>query len=92
MEPGSAPSGVDTSKAHPARMYDYFLGGNDSYPADREAAEAMLRSHQQVSGFFEGFDLVEPGVQVPLWRPDHEPLPPGELAKVAIYGGVGRVR
>jgi hypothetical protein len=31
-------------------------------------------------------------VQVPLWRPDHEPLPPGELAKVAIYGGVGRVR
>ena len=269
MEPGSAPSGVDTSKAHPARMYDYFLGGNDSYPADREAAEAMLRvapdtrasaqgnraflqrvvrflvgeagirqvidigaglpaagnvhevaqriapgvrvayvdndpivnthanallagdgnasavladlrdpgtiltipglrelidftepvavlliailhfftdaddpgrvlatlrdalppgsylavshgtadfhdhasvsratalytkaaapvvlrSHQQVSGFFEGFDLVEPGVvQAPLWRPDHAPLPPSELAKVAIYGGVGRVR
>jgi S-adenosyl methyltransferase len=52
-----------------------------------------LRSRQQVSGFFQGFDLVEPGVvQVPLWRPDHEPLPPRELAKVAIYGGVGRVR
>ena len=43
MEPGSAATGVDTSKAHPARMYDYYLGGNDSYPADREAAEAVLR-------------------------------------------------
>src|ERR1039458_5145969 len=43
MEPGSAPTGVDTSKAHPARMYDYYLGGNDSYPADREAAAAVLR-------------------------------------------------
>jgi hypothetical protein len=25
MESGSAPTGVDTSKAHPARMYDYYL-------------------------------------------------------------------
>ena len=59
----------------------------------KAAAPVVLRSHQQVSGFFEGFDLIEPGVvQVPLWRPDHEPLPPGELAKVAIYGGVGHVR
>jgi S-adenosyl methyltransferase len=59
----------------------------------KAAAPVALRSHQQVSGFFEGFDLVEPGVvQVPLWQPDHESLPPSELAKVAIYGGVGRVR
>jgi hypothetical protein len=27
---------------HPARMYDYYLGGKDSYPADREAAEQTL--------------------------------------------------
>jgi hypothetical protein len=24
-------------------MYDYYLGGTDNYPADREAAEAVLR-------------------------------------------------
>jgi hypothetical protein len=24
---------------HPARMYDYYLGGKDNFPADREAAE-----------------------------------------------------
>src|ERR1700735_3861943 len=26
----------------PARMYTYFLGGKDNYPADREAAEEVL--------------------------------------------------
>jgi S-adenosyl methyltransferase len=33
----------DTSRAHQARMYDYFLGGKDNYAADREAAEAWLK-------------------------------------------------
>ncbi|HEX9343766.1 MAG TPA: SAM-dependent methyltransferase [Actinomycetota bacterium] len=33
---------IDTSVAHPARMYDYFLGGKDNFPADREAAEKVL--------------------------------------------------
>jgi hypothetical protein len=33
---------LDTGKAHPARLYDYFLGGKTNYPPDREAAEAML--------------------------------------------------
>ncbi len=28
----------DTSIAHPARVYDYLLGGKDNYAADREAA------------------------------------------------------
>jgi hypothetical protein len=27
---------------HPARMYDYYLGGKDNFPADREAAEKVL--------------------------------------------------
>jgi hypothetical protein len=26
----------------PARMYNYFLGGKDDYPADREAAEQVI--------------------------------------------------
>jgi hypothetical protein len=37
-----APPGFDPSVAHPARMYDYFLGGKDNFPADREAAERLL--------------------------------------------------
>jgi hypothetical protein len=34
--------GFDTSVAHPARMYDYFLGGKDNFPADKAAAEQLL--------------------------------------------------
>ena len=33
---------VDTSVAHPARVYDYWLGGKDNFAADREAAERVL--------------------------------------------------
>jgi hypothetical protein len=33
---------VDPSKPHPARMYDYYLGGKDNFEADREAAEKVL--------------------------------------------------
>ena len=28
--------------AHPARVYDYWLGGKDNFAADREAAERVL--------------------------------------------------
>ncbi len=32
----------DTSVAHPARVYDYWLGGKDNFAADREAGESVL--------------------------------------------------
>lgn len=34
--------GLDTSVAHPARVYNYWLGGKDHFAADREAAEAAI--------------------------------------------------
>ena len=33
---------IDTSVAHPARVYDYWLGGKDNFDADRRAAEAII--------------------------------------------------
>jgi hypothetical protein len=43
---GSAPRAaaleIDTSKPHPARMYDYYLGGKNHFAADRETAEKGL--------------------------------------------------
>ncbi|MGW0575030.1 SAM-dependent methyltransferase [Streptomyces sp. NPDC002920] len=36
---------IDTSRAHPARVYDVFLGGRDNYPVDREAAAAALAAN-----------------------------------------------
>ncbi|MGW2514719.1 SAM-dependent methyltransferase [Streptomyces scopuliridis] len=38
---------IDTSKPHPARVYDYFLGGKDHYPADRELAEKLASGAQR---------------------------------------------
>ena len=41
----SAPDGpaqIDLTVPSPARMYDYYLGGKDHFPADREAAEKAL--------------------------------------------------
>lgn len=33
---------IDTSKPHPARVYDVLLGGKDNYPVDRTAVSAAL--------------------------------------------------
>src|SRR4051812_22402363 len=38
------PSELDLTRAHPGRVYDYFLGGKDNYAADREAAQALARA------------------------------------------------
>ena len=36
------PDAIDVTKPHPARMYDYYLGGKDNWQADQEAAEQIL--------------------------------------------------
>jgi SAM-dependent methyltransferase len=41
-EPADQHHGLDTSRPHPARVYDYLLGGKDNFAADRELAEAMM--------------------------------------------------
>ncbi|MFE2020940.1 SAM-dependent methyltransferase [Streptomyces sp. NPDC059499] len=41
-ENSSAALHIDTSKPHPARMYDWFLGGKDNYPVDEAMGRQML--------------------------------------------------
>jgi len=38
------PTEVDTSRPHPARIYDYLLGGKDNFAADRETAAVALEA------------------------------------------------
>jgi len=45
---GGCGSGLDPSVPHPARVYAYWLGGKDYYPADRRAAEEVLSRRPQV--------------------------------------------
>jgi hypothetical protein len=49
---------------------------------------STYRTHAQVSRFFDGLDLVPPGlVPVPRWRPDD---PADSPADVAVWGGLAR--
>jgi hypothetical protein len=147
----------DTSVAHVARIYDYWLGGKDNYAVDRAAqtldfsqpvavvlmailhlipdtddpygivaqftgavpagsylalsqiasdidakavAEARdqvgrympvkqtYRSHAEVMRFFDGLEMVEPGLTpVQKWRPDSAA---GATMPSALWGGVAR--
>ncbi|MGW0475813.1 SAM-dependent methyltransferase [Streptomyces coeruleorubidus] len=45
QDPAELQGRIDSSKAHPARVYDVFLGGKDHYPADRDAAAAALAAN-----------------------------------------------
>jgi hypothetical protein len=48
LQPTGPGPGFDPSVPHPARVYAYWLGGKDHYPADRQAAEQVIRSRPQV--------------------------------------------
>ncbi|MGW6302930.1 SAM-dependent methyltransferase [Streptomyces niveus] len=66
--------------------------------ADRSEAQAVyakatatlnLRSRARVERFFDGFELIEPGLaQVPFWRPDSPP--PAGSETIGFFGGVAR--
>jgi hypothetical protein len=46
-EPGDAPA-FDTSVAHVARVYNYWLGGKDNFAADRAAAEQAMAAFPDI--------------------------------------------
>jgi hypothetical protein len=52
------------------------------------SSQLTLRSVEAVRAFFDGFDLIEPGlVWISQWRPDDEPEGPIQ----SLRGGVGRL-
>ena len=47
-ERAGEPPSFDTGVAHPARIYDYWLGGKDNYQADRTAAEHAIAANPNI--------------------------------------------
>ncbi|MFD5632396.1 SAM-dependent methyltransferase [Streptomyces sp. NPDC127072] len=45
QDPDELRKRIDSTRAHPARVYDVFLGGKDNYPVDRAAAAAALAAN-----------------------------------------------
>jgi len=84
----------------PPGSYLALCDGTDTDPAGVEAQERYnqsgavpyrLRSPEQIAGFFEGLELVEPGVvSCSRWRPDPAEAAGGPPAEVDAFGGVGR--
>ncbi|MFI5754611.1 SAM-dependent methyltransferase [Streptomyces sp. NPDC051569] len=65
-----------------ARVVDVYRSGG---------IPAQVRSRDEVLRFFDGLELVEPGLAVPHnWRPDGTALPGASDAAVSIYAGVAR--
>jgi len=57
------------------------------------AVPYLLRSREQIAGFFEGLELMDPGVvSCPRWRPDPADTSAGLPAELDAFGGVGRKR
>jgi hypothetical protein len=44
-EQAELPVVIDTTRAHQARIYDYWLGGKDNFAVDREAAEQAVAAY-----------------------------------------------
>ncbi|MET9340707.1 SAM-dependent methyltransferase [Nonomuraea sp. NPDC003804] len=58
----------------------------------RATAALNLRTREQIGRFFDGYELVEPGLVFPTdWRPEHPPLV-GDSAGSVGYAGVGVLR
>ena len=45
----SAPVELDTGVAHPARVYDYILGGKNNFAADQAAAQAAMAANPHLA-------------------------------------------
>src|SRR5690242_21546504 len=41
MTAGVSRPRVDTGKPHPARVYDWLLGGKDNYPVDQKVGQSL---------------------------------------------------
>ncbi|OEU86833.1 S-adenosyl methyltransferase [Streptomyces abyssalis] len=71
---------TDTSEAYVEALRLYNEGGSVPY---------ILRSPEQITRFFDGMEMLEPGVvSCPRWRPETEPV--GGPEEVDQYGGVAR--
>jgi hypothetical protein len=61
----------------------------------KATAQAVLRSRAEILPFFDGFDLIDPGlVYASQWRPDIRPLEEGrtDAGTAMTLAGVGRLR
>ncbi len=86
------PSGSHLVLVHPASDFDREAMVRMAATAQRGGTPYVARDKAETAKFFDGLEMVEPGL-VPIlgWRPDVEPSPPhGDVNSVWGWCGVGR--
>jgi hypothetical protein len=59
---------------------------------DEAGIPLQLRTHEEISRFFDGCELIPPGLApISEWRAETEPQPRPAPAEAALYGAVARV-
>ncbi|HLI36866.1 MAG TPA: SAM-dependent methyltransferase [Streptosporangiaceae bacterium] len=70
-----------------------FASSAEAAYRSRVAGQVCMRTREEIARFFDGFELVAPGlVYLPQWRPDSPEDIPGDPAKFWALAGVGRRR
>lgn len=83
------PSGSHLVISDSTATSEGMIAASDAYNASG-AVPYYVRSVEEIAGFFDGLDLVDPGVvRVPEWRPDAGD-PAKSAEEVDAYCGVGR--
>jgi S-adenosyl methyltransferase len=86
---GAVPSGSYLAISHPAIDIHAAQAEAQRRYNERVSTPQTPRTHEQVSRFFDGLDLVPPGVvYVHTWRPDPGDDVPGDAT--SAHGGVAR--
>jgi hypothetical protein len=86
---GTLPSGsyLDLADGTSYTAAEEFEQAQEGYN-ETGAAPYVLRKPEEIASFFDGLELVEPGVvSCPRWRPD---TTGGQPSEVDVFGGVGR--
>ncbi|MET9761530.1 SAM-dependent methyltransferase [Streptomyces sp. NPDC006372] len=84
------PSGSHLVISDSTATSEGMIAASEAYNASG-AVPYYVRAVSEIAGFFEGLELVEPGVvRVPEWRPDSEGAEGFDAAAVDAFCGVGR--
>ena len=86
---GALPAGSYLAVSHPASDIEAEAQGEMVERLNQTMAEKVtMRDRAQVARFFDGLELVEPGlVRVPEWRPESELE---ARSPAGLWGAVGR--
>ncbi|MER7009135.1 SAM-dependent methyltransferase [Dactylosporangium sp. NPDC000555] len=85
------PSGSYLALSHLTGDFDAAAWERVAAIYAKQGVTMQVRSHEEISRFFTGLELVEPGLPiVTKWRPDADVNASATDTQVAVYGGLAR--